>query len=72
MNEIEIKIESQEPQKGSNSKNIIIVNEYKKNLLYKFMVGNKGLWKTLKDYSEEKTCLWNPINDGEYIIMVQA
>lgn len=72
MNEIEIKIESQEPQKGPNSKNIIIVNEYKKNLLYKFMVGNKGLWTTLKDYSQEKTCLWNPINDGEYIIMVQA
>ena len=30
MNEIEIKIESQEPQKVHNGKNIIIANEYKK------------------------------------------
>lgn len=72
MNEIEIKIESQEPQKVHNGKNIIIANEYKKNLLYKFMIGNKGLWKTIKDYSEEKICTWNPINNGEYIVMVQA
>lgn len=72
MNEIEIKIESQEPQKVHNGKNIIITNEYKKNLLYKFMIGNKGLWKTIKDYSEEKICTWNPINNGEYIVMVQA
>lgn len=72
MNEIEIKIESQEPQKVHNGKNIIITNEYKKNLLYKFMIGNKGLWKTIKDYSEEKICTWDPINNGEYIVMVQA
>lgn len=72
MNEIEIKIESQEPQKGHNSKNIIIANEYKKNLLYKFMIGDKGLWTTIKDYSEEKICTWDPINNGEYIVMVQA
>lgn len=72
MNEIEIKIESQEPQKRHNSKNIIIANEYKKDLLYKYMVGDRGLWTTLKDYSEEKMCKWDPVSDGEYIIMVQA
>ncbi|MGL4773186.1 MAG: triple tyrosine motif-containing protein [Clostridium sp.] len=39
---------------------------------YKFMVGNNGIWTTLKDFSEEDVVLWTPDKLGKYMVMVQA
>lgn len=42
------------------------------NLNYKFIVGIGGIWKTIQDFSNSKTCRWKPKEEGKYMIMIQA
>lgn len=72
MNEIEIKFNLREPQQDKREIDILITNDYERELLYKFVIGYEGLWTTLKDYSHKKQCLWIPKEEGEYIIMIQG
>lgn len=44
----------------------------KENLQYKFIIGNGGIWCTIQDFSEKKDCVWKPIEEGKYMVMVQA
>lgn len=41
-------------------------------LQYKFLVIFNGMWTTLQDFSANNICIWNPREEGSYMIMVQA
>ena len=43
-----------------------------KDLKYKFIVGNSGIWNTIQDFSDDHTCIWKPKDEVKYIIMVQG
>ena len=43
-----------------------------KDLKYKFIIGNSGIWNTIQDFSDDHTCVWKPKEEGRYIIMVQG
>ena len=58
--------------KGPNEENIIKAITDEKNLKYKFIIGNDGVWKTIQDYSQDNICRWVPEEEGKYIIMVQG
>ena len=48
----------------------VINNEEK--IMYKFLVGQDGIWKKIKDYSEDNSCIWKPDGEGKYTVMVQS
>lgn len=72
MNEFNIVYSINSPQQKNVQILITVENEPKENLLYKYIVGCEGKWKTIKDYDDENSVLWTPEEDGKYIIMVQA
>ncbi|MCR6514850.1 MULTISPECIES: triple tyrosine motif-containing protein [Clostridium] len=39
---------------------------------YKVLIGNLGLWSTIKEFNESGQGLWVPEEPGEYMIMVQG
>lgn len=39
---------------------------------YKVLVGNDGIWNIVKDFSDAGDCIWNPKEEGNYIVMVQG
>ena len=43
-----------------------------KDVKYKFIVGNSGIWNTIQEFSDDYTCVWRPKEEGKYIIMVQG
>lgn len=43
-----------------------------KDIKYKFIVGNSGIWNTIQEFSDDHTCVWRPKEEGKYIIMVQG
>lgn len=58
--------------KGPNEENVINVISTEKELKYKFIIGNDGIWNTIQDYSKENVCKWTPKEEGKYMIMVQG
>ncbi|GAA0180682.1 triple tyrosine motif-containing protein [Clostridium sediminicola] len=72
MNELNVRFNLNSPQK--KFKEIIInVNKHSdEKLLYKYMIGYNGRWRTLKNYSMSTKAIWIPREDGNYIIMIQA
>lgn len=57
---------------GVNQEKIIKAVSNKKGIIYKFIIGIDGIWKTIQDYSEKNTCAFTPIDEGRYTIMVQG
>lgn len=57
---------------GVNQEKIIKAVSNKKGIIYKFIIGIDGIWKTIQDYSEKNTCAFTPIDEGKYTIMVQG
>lgn len=72
MSDIEIIFDLQSPQEKNAKINISICNNTEEALLYKFMVGLDGTWENLSDFSEKNNIHWQPVNEGKYVIMVQA
>lgn len=72
MNEMNIITNLESPQEKGKEIKISIENEVKKNLYYKFLIGNDGTWETIKDFSLDNYVFWKPEFDGRYIILVQA
>ncbi|WP_040329869.1 triple tyrosine motif-containing protein [Clostridium ihumii] len=72
MNEMNIITNLESPQEKGKDITISIENEVEKNLTYKFLIGNDGMWETIKGFSIDNFAVWKPIMDGKYIIMVQA
>lgn len=57
---------------GVNQEKIIKAVSNKKGIIYKFIIGIDGIWKTIQDYSEKNTCAFTPMDEGRYTIMVQG
>lgn len=72
MNEIEIKFNMESPQEKNKAIEISVDSATEENLLYKFFVGNEGVWETLKDFSSSERIIWKPEKESKYTIMVQA
>lgn len=72
MNELEIMFNLQSPQEKSTKINISICNNTKEELLYKFMVGLDGTWENLTEFGSKDSVEWQPLNEGSYVVMVQA
>lgn len=72
MNEIGIKFSLDSPQEKNNTIEISVDNAPEENLLFKFFVGNEGIWETVKDFSSGTSTIWTPQKEGKYTIMVQA
>ena len=36
-----------------------------KDLKYKFIIGNSGIWNTIQDFSDDHTCVWKPKEEGK-------
>ena len=70
---VQVTFDKEPPQAiGTKIKIIGEIDDKIENLEYKFIVGRSGIWKTIKDFSDDNTCLWEPKAKGEYIVMVQA
>ncbi|MDF2883364.1 MAG: Two component regulator three protein [Clostridiaceae bacterium] len=72
MNEITIHCNLNSPQNVNTSICIEAENNVQEVLLYKFMIGCNGTWKTIKDFETNNSVQWIPEAEGKYIIMVQA
>ncbi|MFL0194212.1 triple tyrosine motif-containing protein [Clostridium sp. WILCCON 0269] len=72
MNELAISCDLKSPQERKSKIIINIDNNLKEKLLYKYMVGYNGIWNTIKDFTEKEKIEWAPIQDGKYVLMVQA
>lgn len=72
MNEINIEFKLDNCEKEKNTILLTANQTENENLLYKFFIGKNGMWKTLNDFSTQNKLSWEPIEDGRYIIMVQA
>ncbi len=70
MNEIRIVFEQDINDK--NTINIKLEDVPDEDLLFKFMISNKGVWTSLCDFQEERQIGWNVVEDGLYTIMMQA
>lgn len=71
MDELRISV-NEDGFKGPNEENIISVLTREKELSYKFIIGNDGIWNTIQDYSRSNICKWIPKEEGKYMIMVQG
>ncbi|MGG7079249.1 triple tyrosine motif-containing protein [Clostridium sardiniense] len=52
--------------------NIEIGVEFEEEIDFKVLIGNDGIWNTIKNFNNKKSCVWTPKNEGEYIVMVQG
>lgn len=71
MNDLKISLNS-EGIIGPNEESIIKALISEKNINYKFIIGNDGIWNTIQDFSTENICKWIPKEEGKYIVMVQG
>lgn len=70
---VEILFDKEKPQAmGTEIKITAQINEDIDGLEYKFIVGRGGIWKTIREFSNENMCLWTPNESGNYIVMIQA
>ena len=70
---VEILFDKEKPQViGTEIKITAQINEDIDGLEYKFIVGRGGIWKTIREFSNENICLWTPNESGNYIVMIQA
>jgi hypothetical protein len=72
MNEIVIKFDNESPQEKNKPIEISVDSSPEQNLLYKFFIGNEGVWETVKDFSSSTRTIWTPQKDSKYTVMIQA
>ncbi|MGH4138718.1 triple tyrosine motif-containing protein [Clostridium sp.] len=72
MNEMNILFSTENLQEKEKEIVISVGNKVEDNLSYKFLIGLKGTWTTLKDLSEASAAIWKPDTEDKYSIMVQA
>lgn len=71
MNELETSFNA-EISNGENKEKIIKIKNTDEDMLYKFIIGADGIWKTIQDFSKDDTCIWTPKNPGNYTMMIQG
>lgn len=72
MNEMNILFSTENLQEKQKEILISVENKIEDNLSYKFLIGLKGTWTTLKELSEASAAIWKPDTEDKYSIMVQA
>ena len=72
MDEILLKFDKKNPISRDQEVEIKIENNTDENLEYKFILGNFGIWTTLREFSSQSSYKWAPIQNGTYIVMVQG
>ncbi len=70
MNKVDIQFNLPSPQEKDSSIEIRAICE--DDILYKFLIGESGIWEALDDFSEDSSIQWTPRRDGEYFVMVQC
>ncbi|WP_160683916.1 triple tyrosine motif-containing protein [Clostridium sp. C2-6-12] len=70
---VEIAFDKERPQSVGTEINISTkIDRHVGNLEYKFIVGRGGVWNTIQEFSEKNQCIWRPVIEGDYMVMVQA
>lgn len=72
MDEILLKFNRENPVSKEEVVEIQVENNTDENLEYKFILGNFGIWTTLREFSSESVYKWIPTENGSYIFMVQG
>lgn len=70
MGTINILFDKKSPQKPKE--NIEIEIDFEENIDFKVLVGNNGIWSTIKEFNNQKSCVWTPKEEGHYMVMVQG
>ncbi|MEW8955573.1 triple tyrosine motif-containing protein [Clostridium sp.] len=70
MNKVDIQFNLPSPQEKDSDIEIRALCD--EGALYKFLIGEAGIWEALNDFSEENSIQWSPKKDGEYFVMVQC
>lgn len=70
MGEMNILFGKKSPQEPNE--NIEIGVGFEEEIDFKVIIGNDGIWNTIKNFNNKKSCVWTPKNEGEYIVMVQG
>ncbi|MCL2321472.1 MAG: hypothetical protein FWC47_05110 [Oscillospiraceae bacterium] len=68
----EIKIIFEQDLNNDNVIKIKLEDVPDEDLLFKFMISNKGIWTSLSDFSDEREVFWRVLEDGLYTVMMQA
>lgn len=72
MEDLILNFDKKSPQNKESKINVFVENNTGKKLVYKFLLGNEGVWNNLRDFNEDDNFQWIPKEDGKYFIMVQA
>ncbi|HAT4307840.1 triple tyrosine motif-containing protein [Clostridium perfringens] len=72
MGELLLELDTRDIIEDNSPVNIKIVNNTHDNLRYKILTGKDGIWETLREFEKGNEFIWNPKEDGEYMIMVQG
>lgn len=72
MDEIVLKINAKNGISKGEELEFQIENNTREELEYKFILGNAGIWSTIKEFSSDSICKWVPNHESHYIVMVQA
>ncbi|HII4441427.1 TPA: triple tyrosine motif-containing protein [Clostridium perfringens] len=72
MGELLLDLDTRDIIEDNSPVNIKIVNNTHDNLRYKILTGKDGIWETLREFEKGNEFIWNPKEDGEYMIMVQG
>lgn len=72
MGELLLELDTRDIIEDNSPVNIKIINKTHDNLRYKILTGKDGIWETLREFEKGNEFIWNPKEDGEYMIMVQG
>ena len=72
MGELLLELDTRDIIEDNSPVNIKIINNTHDNLRYKILTGKDGIWETLREFEKGNEFIWNPKEDGEYMIMVQG
>ena len=72
MGELLLELDTRDIIEHNSPVNIKIINNTNDNLRYKILIGKDGIWETLREFEKGNEFIWNPKEDGEYMIMVQG
>ena len=70
MGVINILFDKKSPQKPKE--NIEIGIDFEETIDFKVLIGNDGIWNTIKEFNNQDSCVWTPKEEGHYMVMVQG
>ena len=67
MGGMNILFDKKSPQQANE--NIEIAVEFEEEIDFKVIIGNDGVWNTIKEFNNKSSCVWTPKEDGNYMVM---